>query len=174
VSERATCPSCRQELVLSFLSRAGPAQLTCPRCLAAVPVPAAGPAAAAPQAPEGLRADTPPQRAGPAAALDTDVRRDARGAHWALVVLAVLGGIGTAFALAFSYHEGHTGALAGVLVALLFLAVVSFAVLLVRNKGDLRAAGPGRVLLGTFALAGGILFAGPAGVILLFAMCSAC
>jgi hypothetical protein len=126
------CPRCGK--------RAEPHWLFCPHC------------------DEPLREDRPRRAAGA-----PDVRRGAPPAG-GRAALAVLGGLASLLALAVTggamVETGEFVPFAVVVVGLLFLTALSAGVLLLRDKGDLRARGPGRVVLAALTLAGALVAVG--------------
>jgi hypothetical protein len=201
MSQRLTCPGCGHTLRIPD-DRAN-ATLTCPDCLARVAVPeAAGiqrepPAAAAvtaapacpgcgqpvesgwrvcPHCREPLR--PPRARAGGIRVpdLDLDVRRDSRGTGGLLVVLAALGGLGAGYALLFgvaAWGEGEPALFFLTLGVLFVLGLISAAIVYTRQGGGTRPPGIRRVVVGTLALAGGLLVLGVAVLVFVCAVCLA-
>jgi hypothetical protein len=203
MSVRVTCPSCGRSLLAreAALGSRG----TCPSCLAEITIPETEQPAPSVQAdrPE-------PRERGPSCPNcgrvveaiwvtcpwceeplrgrhdrsygrpDLDVRRDRTGTGAALIVLAVLGGLGV---LAFGIQavgalsEGYFQPLISLLVALLFLAGLTTIIVFVRSRGNPGAAGVRRVVVGTLAMAGGIMAGsfclGVAAFIVVLAVCAA-
>jgi len=189
------CPSCGRDLVVAESARGE--RVTCPRCLAEVSVPPAGGVqteptergAAGPACPRCGRAVEPlwltcpwceePLRGGRPGAEgrpDLDVRRDRQGTGVALMILAVIGGLGIlligANLAALGQFVGYQG-LGVYVVALLFLAGLSTIVVFVRSGGNPGAAGFRRVVVGTLAIAGVIILTVIAVIACVFTVCVA-
>ena len=100
-------------------------------------------------------------------AADLDVRRDTKRTGWLLVLLAVIGGPGVGYLGLWPLvggveviAEGNYSELVYVAVALLpllFLAGLSTLIVFVRSRGNPGASGVRRVIVGTLALAGGVI-----------------
>jgi hypothetical protein len=183
MSERIKCPVCSAGLILPESVRGSPA--TCPRCLAEISTPVSGREANAIQTerPEwGKESSWCPHCGRTVEAIwitcpwceeplrgrdlgrrgraDLDVRRDMKGTSCFVIVLAVIGGIGVTWCglQAFSVAaQGGYSALLYLVVPLLFLAGVSTLIVFVRSGGNPGASGVRRVIVGTLAMAGGLV-----------------
>ena len=112
---RWVCPGCGRRLRAS--EGCTDLFLTCPHCLVGVVNPANT---------AGTRPEPQPRITIP----DVDVRRDQRGTRWAMSVLVPLGALGLVSALVFSLGSlwrGVPGPLAGLVLAVLVVTVVSAA-----------------------------------------------
>jgi hypothetical protein len=186
MSERIKCPSCDTGLILPESARGSPA--TCPRCLAEISTPEVGRGPDAIQAERPERREgalscphcgrtveaiwitcpwcEEPLRGrdlGRPGRADLDVRRDTKRTSCFVIVLAVIGGIGVAWSglQAFSVAaQGGYSALLYLVVPLLFLAGVSTLIVFVRSGGNPGASGVRRVIVGTLAMAGGLVLLG--------------
>ena len=184
MSQRIECPSCGRGLIVSESVRGE--QLTCPRCLAAVDVPAprndrdeidadrrdSGLSCprchrdvqaiwvACPWCEEPLRGRDPHGYGRP----DLDVRRDRKRTGVVVILLAILGGIAVAgmSAQAFALFAQAQGleAMIYLAVGLLFLAALSTLIVFVRSKGNPGADGFRRVAVGTLAMVGALMVFG--------------
>jgi len=185
------CPSCGRDLTVSDSARGE--RVTCPRCLAEVSVPsaegvraerverrAAGPSCprcgrdveplwlTCPWCEEPLRG----RRDGGYGRPDLDVRRDRQGTGLALILLAVIGAIGVLLIGAQSVAalgQGDFQSMAALVVGLLFLAGLTTIIVFVRSGGRPGAAGVRRVVVGTLAMAGGLILTVSCAVMALFA-----
>ncbi len=95
MSERIKCPNCGTGLILS--ETAGEWRATCPRCLAEISAPEVRrePDAIQAERPERRKEPLPSQERGRNGRPDVDVRRDTKRTSVALIVLAVISGLGT-------------------------------------------------------------------------------
>jgi len=95
---------------------------------------------------------------------DLDVRRDTKRTSVVLIALAVLGGLGVAFlawqAFALFTNEQAYQPMLFLAVGLLFLAGLSTLIVYLRSGGNPGAGGVRRVVVGTFAMAGGVMLLG--------------
>jgi hypothetical protein len=176
MTQRVECPGCRRTLAVPDWTE-GP-WVTCPRCLARVPNPAAADSyrpewAGRRRCPrcgkevERLWVSCPfceePLRGG---GLDLDVRRDRRATNVFVILLAVVGAIGialmtaqAAMAAANPYYPQY-GPLITLTVGLLFLTGLVTFIVFLRSGGRPGAAGVRRVVVGTLATAGAVIGGG--------------
>jgi len=155
-------------------------EITCPRCLAAVPNPKLGPAIAVAEVPArtsscprcGMRVEEHwkfcpnceayllgPRRGIRGRRLDADVRRDSTLTTVLLILLAVLGGFGLFGYLAVAvttFDQGGYWIMAGVILTVLLLSMISTGIMFWRTRDDPSRRGVGRVIVGTLALTGGL------------------
>jgi hypothetical protein len=168
MSTRLTCPGCGRTLLLPDDCTAE--LLSCPRCLAHIPNPQAGDTSAAvqttPSPPPPAVLATGVQR-GPrrlsSPDVDVDVRRDNRGTSALMIVLAVFGGLGVAYALSIGFALAQESkSLQPILYLLVFLAVITLIsglVVLTRPSATL-GANIGRTILGVLSITGAIIVVG--------------
>jgi hypothetical protein len=173
-----TCPGCQR--LLRVPDGITTADVTCPRCLALVPNPHLGAVEAVGETPSREtscpRCGKPvekqwrfcpnceavlagPRRGARGVYFDDEVRRDRTGTSVILILLAVLGGIGMCaylWAGVAALEEGTWQLLAGVILGVLFLALVSTGIMYYRTRNDPSRRGVGRVVVGTLALTGGL------------------
>jgi hypothetical protein len=177
MAERFACPACGQGLRVP--AGCDDSRLTCPRCLADIPNPAAGTFQAAPPLAAGGAIREAPAPRWVARPPDVAVRRDQRGTSVGLILLAVLGGVGLlllGLPIGLSGLESGTAAPLVVLVGiLLFFALISAVWVYGRGPAPTGARGIGRVIVGTLAITG-VVFAvlvllAVAAVIVLFVVC---
>ena len=172
-----TCPGCQR--LLRVADDVTDAEVTCPRCLASVAVPAAS--AITSHEPSGARATTCRRcgrhveaqwrfcpyceavlfgpRRGARGGFDDVVRRDRTGTNVLLILLAVLGGFGLLAYLAAavaSFDEGGWRLLVGIVLGLFFLFMISTGIMFWRTRNRPEERGIGRVIVGTLALTGGL------------------
>jgi hypothetical protein len=155
-------------------------EITCPRCLAAVPNPILGPEVAVTEAPArtascprcGKRVEEiwnfcpnceaylhGPRRGLRGRRLDVDVRRDSTLTTVLLILLAVLGGFGLFGYLAVgftTFEHGGYWIMVGVILTVLLLSMISTGIMFWRTRDDPSRRGVGRVIVGTLALTGGL------------------
>jgi hypothetical protein len=174
---RVQCPSCGRPLLAQegALGSRG----TCPSCLAEIAIPEAvqterperrerGPSCprcgrdvepiwiTCPWCEEPLRGREPRRYGRP----DLDVRRDNGVMAAMLIVLAAIGAIGIVIMGLGAFGtltEGQPGGLISLIVAVLFLAGLTTIIVFVRSKGNPGVAGFRRVVVGTLAMAGGLI-----------------
>jgi hypothetical protein len=186
MSERIKCPSCSAGLILPESVRGSPA--TCPRCLAMVSVPETGRGPDAIQAERPERREgalscphcgrtveaiwiacpwcEEPLRGrerGRNNAADLDVRRDMKGTSCFVIALAVIGALGVSFVgyvVLSQVALGDYSAPVYLVVPLLFLAGIGTLIVFLRSGGNPGASGVRRVIVGTLALAGGLITLG--------------
>jgi O-antigen/teichoic acid export membrane protein len=95
---------------------------------------------------------------------DLDVRRDTKRTSVVLIALAVVGGLGVAFlalqAFTLFTQEQAYQPMLFLAVGLLFLAGLSTLIVFLRSGGNPGAAGVSRVVVGTLAMAGGMMLLG--------------
>jgi hypothetical protein len=156
------------------------ADVTCPRCLALVPNPHLGAVVAVGETHSGEaschRCGKRVEKqwrfcphceavlAGPRGGargiyFEDDVRRDRTGTSVILILLAVLGGFGLCAYLwvgVATLQEGSWELLAGVVLGVLFLALISTGIMFYRTRHDPSQRGVGRIIVGTLALTGGL------------------
>ncbi len=173
-----TCPGCRR--VLRVPEDVTSSEITCPRCLAAVPNPKLGPAIAVAEAPArtsscprcGTRVQEHwkfcpnceayllgPRRGIRGRRLDVDVRRDSTLTTVLLILLAVLGGFGLfgyLLVAVTTFEHGGYWIMAGVILTILLLSMISTGIMFWRTRDDPSRRGVGRVIVGTLALTGGL------------------
>ena len=163
MSERIKCPSCGAGLILPESMRGSPA--TCPRCLAEISTPETG------RERDAIQAERPEPREerlrrgerGRDDAPDLDVRRDTKRTSCLVVALAVIGGLGlgwTGLCVQNYATSGYYPPLLFLAVSLLFLAGLSTLIVFVRSGGNPGASGLRRVIVGTLAMAGGLIVLG--------------
>jgi hypothetical protein len=176
VARSVTCPGCQRVLRVPE----DVTEITCPRCLAAVPIANRGPETAVAEAPArtascprcGRRVEENwtfcpnceaflhgPHRGIRGRRLDADVRRDSTFTTVFLILLAILGGFGLFGYLAVAvttFDEGGYWIMAGVILAVLLLSLISTGIMFWRTRDDPSRRGVGRVIVGTLALTGGL------------------
>ncbi len=183
MSERIKCPSCSVGLVLPESGRGSPA--TCPRCLAEISTRAAAREMDAIQTERPARREAAsscprcgrtveavwltcpwceePLRGrerGRNGAADLDVRRDTKGTGCLVIGLAVIGGMGVAGMIFSEVSAGDFSQTPYLVVPLLFLAGISTLIVFLRSGGNPGASGVRRVIVGTLAMAGGLVILG--------------
>jgi hypothetical protein len=195
VPRTITCPGCQR--LLRVPEAVTTADVTCPRCLAAVPNPNLGGAGAASEMREnscprcGKHVEalwrfcphceavlSGPHRGTRGGLFEDQVRRDRAGTGVILILLAVLGGLGLCaylFAAVAALQEGTWELLAGVVLGVLFLALISTGIMFYRTRQDPSQRGIGRIIVGTLALTGGLFglscVLGFAAILFLFIAC---
>jgi hypothetical protein len=154
MSERIKCPSCSAGLILPESARGSPT--TCPRCLAEIST------GEARREPDAIQAERPEQRenaitGGRYGRPDIDVRRDTKQTSCFVIGLAVIGTLGvvvTGWGTLSAAANSQLTPLVYFVVALLFLAALSTAIVFGRSEGHPKAVGFRRVAVGMLALAG--------------------
>lgn len=161
MTQRVTCPHCETALLVSATDVP---TVTCPRCLGAIPNPAA--------ILDVLPASRVHLHLRPhlAHAVDDVVRRDRLGTGVLLVFLVVLGGVG---AVSLGLTIGATFDLPIVIIPLMicFVALVIGGVVLARRPDEPVAKGFGWMMLVPFVLLGALIVGGTALCLLLVLVC---
>lgn len=165
---QVTCSACQSLLEVDDDYRA--AVLTCPRCLAEQALP--GREAAAEAARRAWLAE-------PGSGADREATSNLSRSQLLLILLAIPGALGIGSALLSAYAAAARGrdarALLVCAIGLVFLMLVSGAIMFWRTRHDPSGRGLGRLLLGTFALAGFLMILSAAlalaAAVFVFALC---
>jgi len=157
VPDFVTCPSCQR--LLQVQADFVVSSFTCPACLARIQYPGK------PTAALGTKYDY---------LVEHEVQRDVRRTGTGIIILAVLGGVGLSQFLwciiPFS-AQGDFSAVGIALAFILFLGLLSTAIMFWRTRHDPSARGIGRVVVGTLALAGVVVLLLLAAFIVFFVVC---